>query len=170
MRKTRKFMAIALVISAMLMPFLYFADFAWERAIHRIEMWEKLQHGKMQTIRIETAGLHWMNSGRELLVNGFYFDVYNIRFENSCAIVTGFFDEREREMHFAFAQNQKPVETDGSGSSLIAYWLQKEWHDTIWQLDFSLHQLSVTTSHSYYFHRLSERIVAALEHPPQRLA
>lgn len=170
MQKVRKSMAIAMVFTAMLMPLLYLADFGLERAIHRMEMWEKLQHSRLDTIRVKAAELRWMNPDKELLVNGTFFDVYDIRIENGWATVSGFFDERERAMHLAFANSEKPGKATGNDSSLIAQWLQKEWYETVWQLHLSRQQLLVAKGHSFCLHNPICRTIAVPDQPPKLFA
>lgn len=118
---------IVLAIVAMLLPAWYAADFLIERTLHRIDMWQKVEQSMLQTIRIDSAAIHWTKEGRELIVDNEYFDVATIRYENGVAIISGVFDERESAMHAAFAKAQQQHQSNDGDSGRMAQWLLKHW-------------------------------------------
>jgi hypothetical protein len=164
-----KYLAVLAVGVALSAPLLYLADFAFERAHHRVEMWEKLRHSKLDTIRVETSGLRWMKPGKELLVKGSYFDVYDIRYENGWAIVTGFFDSRETDMHEAFAKGGAHEKAQGKTPSLIAHWLQKQWHQSNWQVRLSPWRSIIAKPVCFIDKQLPFRVLATPDRPPRRM-
>lgn len=118
---------VVLAIIAVLLPAWYAADFLVERTLHRIEMWQKVEHSLLQTIRLDSAEIHWTKKGRELIVNNEYFDVASFRYENGIAIISGVFDERESAMHAAFAKAQENHQSNDGDSGRMAQWLLKHW-------------------------------------------
>jgi hypothetical protein len=143
------------------------ADFAFERAHHRIEMRQKLQYGKLDTIRVETSALRWMKLNKELLVDGSYFDVNEIRYEKGWAIVTGFFDKRETDMHVAFSKGGAHEKAQGKTPSLIANWLQKQWHQSNWQVRFFAWQTMMVKPFCFIDEQIMFRVLATPDRPPQ---
>ncbi|WP_416440962.1 hypothetical protein [Phnomibacter sp. MR] len=116
-----------LAIVAMLLPAWYAADFLIERTLHRMDMWQKVEQSMLQTIRIDSAAIHWTKEGRELIVDNEYFDVATIRYEKGVAIISGVFDERESAMHAAFAKAQQQHQSNDGDSGRMAQWLLKHW-------------------------------------------
>lgn len=112
---------------AILVPVWYALDFVAERTVHRMEMYERMESAQFQTIVLDSSSIVWKKNGRELLVNHEYFDVATIRYENGKAIISGVFDERETNMHEAFAQAQQQNNSNDSCPGFMAKWLMKHW-------------------------------------------
>jgi sensor histidine kinase regulating citrate/malate metabolism len=126
-----------LALLAILAPVWYALDFVAERALHRMDMHEHMESAQLQTIVLDSATIVWKKKGRELLVNQEYFDVASIRYEQGKAIVSGVFDERETDMHEAFAQTQQQNNNNHSGPGLMAQWLMKHWLQPMYDFSFS---------------------------------
>jgi hypothetical protein len=126
-----------LALLAILVPVWYALDFVAERAAHRMEMHERMESAQLQTIVLDSASIVWKKKDRELLVNKEYFDVASIQYKNGKAIIRGVFDERETEMHEAFAQAQQQNNNNHSGPGLMAQWLMKHWLQPIHDFSFT---------------------------------
>lgn len=126
-----------LALLAILVPVWYALDFVAERAMHRMEMYESMESAQLQTIVLDSASIVWKKEGRELLVNNEYFDVASIRYEHGKATISGVFDERETDMHEAFAKAQQQNNDNNSGPGLMAQWLMKYWLQPIHDFSFS---------------------------------
>lgn len=164
-----KYLALLAVGLAMSVPLLYLADFALERAHHRVEMWEKLKHSQLDTIRVKTSALRWMKPGKELLVKGSYFDVYDIRYEKEWAIVTGFFDDKETDMHLAFANGETQEKAPGKAPSLIAHWLQKQWHQSNWEVKLFAKRSILARPVCFIDEQLPYQVIATPDRPPRQM-
>jgi hypothetical protein len=116
-----------LALLAVLAPVWYALHFVAERAAHRIEMKEQMAHSNLQTVVIDSATIQWKKKDRELLVNNKYFDVASIRYENGKAIIRGVFDDRETEMHKAFARAQQQNNGNKGAPHNMVHWLLKLW-------------------------------------------
>lgn len=116
-----------LALLSIMVPLLYAIDFAIERGLHRLEMFQKMKHATLQTIVVDSATITWKKKGRELLLNNEYFDVANIRYEHGKAIIQGIFDDRETDMHESFANAQQQNKQNNSGPVKMVQWLMKHW-------------------------------------------
>lgn len=122
----RNIAAICIGFSLMA-PMLYSVQFYAERMLHRVEMWRTAEKGLLQTINLDSAQIHWTKKNRELIVNGEYFDIVSISYNNGIATIQGVFDHEETEMHEAFAASQERDGQKGHATQQIAKWLQTCW-------------------------------------------
>jgi hypothetical protein len=126
-RKILKNIAIAMALLALLLPLLYVVDFAVEKTLHRLEVRRQVRQASMQTLVLDAAQIRWVEKGREILVQGEYFDVEEIRYENGKAFITGFFDHRETNMHRAFSAKQNATKNPAGSAPHMARWLLQLW-------------------------------------------
>ena len=61
-------------------------------------MKEELEKGMLQRITISKDDLHWVEQGKEILVNGKMFDVEDLVHEGNYVTVTGLYDEDETSL------------------------------------------------------------------------
>ncbi len=61
-------------------------------------MREKLEEQLLQTIRIVESEIHWVENGKEILVNGEMFDIESYNLEDGVYTITGLFDAEETRL------------------------------------------------------------------------
>ncbi|MBL0145066.1 MAG: hypothetical protein IPP48_04190 [Chitinophagaceae bacterium] len=62
------------------------------------EMEKKLEKSLLTTLTIPKKNVHWIENGKELVINGEMFDVKNYSVQNEYLIVCGLFDEYEKQL------------------------------------------------------------------------
>lgn len=124
----RKHLAIWVVLTALAAPFISYLHFTISRAIHRHHMWEMAEQSHTETLLLPKNTLVWVKKGKEILVNGTYFDVKKITYKNDWATVTGIYDHVEKQLEQQFAQEQH-----SDANHLPAMAKLKPW----WQLNFT---------------------------------
>ena len=58
-------------------------------------MKENLEKQLLQTITLDDQHIHWVEKGKELLINGKLFDVENMEAQNGTIVFTGLYDDEE---------------------------------------------------------------------------
>lgn len=82
-----------------LMPVLFSACFTVQLKIARQEAMEKLEKSMLQTIRLQKKDFTWEKKGKEIRINGKFFDIKSIRKEKGVYVITGIYDEQEDLLH-----------------------------------------------------------------------
>lgn len=80
---------------------------------HEHEICERLEQSHLQTIKINEADLVWVKKGKEIIVDGQYFDVKSYTIEQGKFIAEGIFDTVEKDIKAKskkLAQNQSQQE------------------------------------------------------------
>ena len=107
----------------MLAPYVSYLHFSLTRMHHRWQMWEKAEHALEQTLVLDSASLVWEKKGKEIRVNGTFFDVKKIAYRNGKAIVTGIYDHFEKALVKSFEEEQEKQSSDNKqGNNLKKNW------------------------------------------------
>ncbi|HSK11990.1 MAG TPA: hypothetical protein VK907_02190 [Phnomibacter sp.] len=123
----RRVATLAILLS-LLAPLWYSVDFYVSRMQHRLMMWRETEKGMAHDLVLDSATIQWTKKNRELIIDGEYFDITSIRYNNGKAFVTGVFDHEETKMHEAFeAAQQKQESPAGHATQRIADWLMTGW-------------------------------------------
>ncbi len=78
-------------------------------------MKEELESKMLHSITLNSNAIHWVKKGKEIVVDGRYFDVKSIVYTiNGTAIVTGLFDEEETALVQELQKNQKKNNSQGT--------------------------------------------------------
>ncbi len=116
-------LAAGLIVLCLLAPYFCFIRFSVARMVHRHQMWEKAEHALEQTIVLDSASVVWEKKGKEIRLNGEFFDVTSIRYEHGKAILAGVYDYAEKELVRTFEKEQeKNREPLGFASNLNKTW------------------------------------------------
>jgi len=99
------------------------------KGIHHLEMWEYEGEENLQTLKIEASSLEWVKPNKEVLVNGRYFDVKQVTYQNGQALLTGYFDEKEDLMEAIFGLQKNKQNTTTQPYRQLMVWLSL-WHPT----------------------------------------
>ncbi len=109
--------------ACLLAPYVSYLHFSVARMHHRWQMWEKAERAHEQTLVLDSASLVWEKKGREIRVNGTFFDVKKITYRNGKALVTGIYDHFEKALVQSFEQEQKNNNDDSKQANI----LKKGW-------------------------------------------
>jgi len=92
--------------------------------MHRHEMWEEAEKENFETLSLKKTTIVWVKKGREIWVNGSYFDVKDIRYETDSAFVTGIYDHKEQALALQFEREQQSRSNDSPAMSKVKNWWQ----------------------------------------------
>ena len=79
-------------------PLFLFLGFSIKQKLVQFEMREKMENSRLQTITLKVNKLHWVNEGKEILLDGKLFDVESFTVSNTDITLTGLFDGKEDRM------------------------------------------------------------------------
>lgn len=130
MRKQVSFyrrLAIIIIGISLMAPMLYSVHFYAERMLHRMHMWKQAEHKKLETFVVDSASIQWAKKNRELILNGEYFDIVSIHYQNGKATIKGVFDHKETEMHKAFTATNEKNNGNDHATRQLANWLLTGW-------------------------------------------
>jgi hypothetical protein len=139
----------ALLLAAMLAPLLYVAFHLASISSHRVTMHNLLKTSMLQTITLDSASIAWAEYGREILVNGLYFDVEYFEFSNGKAAITGMYDEQEEILHQQLREAQSSSPAFAWQSGQVVKWLLTLWALAATQQSTACNCLPVFLKHDF---------------------
>jgi hypothetical protein len=80
------------------LPFFFFLAFTISQQVIRHRMKEQLEKGMLQSVTIAEKDLHWVEHGREILLNGKMFDVEEMVYHDKLVTIRGLYDEDETSL------------------------------------------------------------------------
>ncbi len=86
------------LLTMVLMPMLVCVYFLVKQQCIKAEMEEKLEACSLLTITLLKKNIHWMEQGKELIVQGELFDVKEVTQKNDSLVISGLFDSAEKEI------------------------------------------------------------------------
>ena len=107
-----------LLLLLALIPLLFAAVFLIQQQIIRHEMKEKLEQQSLHTIALTAKDFHWMEEGKEIMVDGSMFDVHSFTQKNGTYFFTGLFDDEETALIQQFEKNN---DSDSGNKTLIRF-------------------------------------------------
>lgn len=120
-------MAGWLILLVFMTPCVSYLHFSISRCMHRHEMWEETEKENFETLTLKKATIVWVKKGTEILVNGSYFDVKDIRYEKDSAFVTGIYDYEEQALARQFELEQQSRSNDSPAMSKVKNWWQQTY-------------------------------------------
>lgn len=162
--KLLKSISAVFLLLLVMMPLLFAALFEAQRMVIRHEMVEAMEKPQLVTISLNAAEVRWHQKGKEIIVDGEFFDVKSVTHLNGKVVFTGLFDKQEKQLH---KKVNDGFEKQMHGkSTLIAKLLLSAFIDT--SLSFSLDtQLPQLTHNSLYHVSYSTHFSVILKPPPQ---
>ena len=97
----KKITGFALLL-LILAPVLLFLGFSIKQKLIQVEIRDKMETSRLQTITIKMDKLQWVNERKEILISGKLFDVEFFTVSNDNIILTGLFDGKEDELQQHF--------------------------------------------------------------------
>lgn len=123
-RLLKKIGTVVLLLTGFL-PVLMFVFFLFKQHCIYYEMKKQLEKEHLQTIRIPEKEVHWIKSGKEILVEGKMFDLESFSQENGYYRFTGLFDETETDLVNQLRNNfQQPNDPSLLWLAAFFHWLQ----------------------------------------------
>ena len=112
-----------------LIPVLFVCCFLIQQQIIRHEMKEKLEQQSLHTITATAKDFHWMEEGKEIMVDGKMFDIHSYSQKNGTYFFTGLFDEEETSL---VQQLEKTTDRTHDNKTLIRFFqlLQSGFYST----------------------------------------
>lgn len=101
-----------------LIPALFACILHIQQQIIRHEMKEKLEQQSLHTISVSAKDFHWMEDGKEIMVNGSMFDIHSYTQKNGTYFFTGLFDDEETAL---IQQLEKNNDSDSGNKTLIRF-------------------------------------------------
>ena len=158
----------ALALLLLLAPLVGGVYLPLKQALHWYQMEEALEQCSLHTLKIPKIAVQWVKPGKEILVQGRFFDVKSIAWQSDTAIITGLFDEEEKKIEQQLGQlaksQQQPVKT---GTSVMAGMLLLPWPPA-----FTLTPLLAKPAHravAYYDGPIAHGHLCPLLKPPAPL-
>jgi hypothetical protein len=105
----------SILVGVFMIPTLFLALSVLQQKWIAWEMTEKLEHQQLHTLRIASHQLHWVKTGKEILVDGKLFDVKSFSTQGSYVQVHGLFDEEETKL---VQQINRQLQNDQTGRHL----------------------------------------------------
>jgi hypothetical protein len=76
-------------------PFIFLLFILIQQKTIQIKMKEKLEAAALHKVMIHENNIHWLKTGKEILLNGKMFDIHHIELKNNIYNITGLYDEEE---------------------------------------------------------------------------
>jgi len=160
----RKILAFSmlLIVAAPLFSFIYFF-YTEKQARHQME--EKLEKAALQQVVLPLSDLHWIEDGKEALVNGKYFDVESFVLSTDHIVLTGLFDSKEDKLH---SQLKKifQVEEEPSLFGNMAVFMFFPVYFESGSVQSPVHWQTVSNRYLGYTEKIPSSPVADITHPP----
>lgn len=96
-----------MICIAATVPMFLSAFFLGGRAVLRHAMREKIQSHELVSLEIPGSAIHWVEKGKELVIDGRMFDVRSIRYEGDTCLLTGLFDDDETTLYTQLARSEE---------------------------------------------------------------
>lgn len=93
-----KHIAIVFLLAVFSMPLLTPAVWQLKQSYVQWQMQEALEKQELVHIKIKTTDIKWVKNKKECVINGEMFDVKKHEIVNDETILTGLFDEKEKEI------------------------------------------------------------------------
>ncbi len=81
------------------MPVILTVMFQVQRAIVRHRMEEALEKKQLVTITLKTDEVRWHKKGKEIIINGEFFDIKSFTISGTTINFTGLYDKQEKQLH-----------------------------------------------------------------------
>lgn len=161
MKKLKKILPASLLLLITSIPFSFTAYFFAKQKMIQHEMKEKLEQSSLHTISVPENEIHWMKTGKEILVDGKMFDVKSYSVNNGFYFLKGLFDDDEtilvKQIENSTRQNNE------SGSRLLVQIFQllqsiyPENHDM---------NITINDSNEYEYYRKPSNIISQFKTIP----
>ncbi len=96
--KKNKLLSLITLLILVMMPAFISSYYLVQQIMIRHEMKEQLEVKSLQTFRIADQNISWVKKGKELIIEGKFFDVKYFKIIGDSAEVTGLFDEMESSL------------------------------------------------------------------------
>lgn len=102
-------------------PVLFAIGFQLRQAVLKERMKQRLEAGCMVSLILPADDLHWMEEGKELVINGELFDIKTIAYNRSLGTVyiTGLYDKDEKVLYEELARITQEDMKDEPGVSFL---------------------------------------------------
>ena len=117
---TKRISAYLLLLLAAI-PLIYILIVRVQQQSIRHRMKERLEANDLHSVTISENDVHWINNGKELLINGRLFDVWSSHLRNGVYVFSGLYDEEETSF---LGQIQKDQQNNNGNSKQLAQLFQ----------------------------------------------
>ncbi|MBY0476874.1 MAG: hypothetical protein K2Q24_04455 [Chitinophagaceae bacterium] len=108
-----KHIATVFLLACISIPLLMPAVWQLKQTYVQWEMLEKMEKEELVQIKIKTADVNWVKYKKECIINGDMFDVKQLKVTGDELLLTGLFDEKEKEIKKQledFTKNQQQAD------------------------------------------------------------
>lgn len=95
-------------------PFLFSFKYLVDEKLIRMESEERMKEEKLQTVTLRANAIRWARYGKEIILDGKYFDIRTYTVQGELATLTGHFDEKESNLQ----EEYKEATEDAGNRSL----------------------------------------------------
>ncbi len=98
MQPLKKNITVLVLMLLLVIPILFsVVDIVKQKILHNTNT-ERFNTETLQTITIAKENLHWVKKGKEIIINGKYFDVKSYTTDGNKIMLTGFYDTPEDKL------------------------------------------------------------------------
>lgn len=157
---------ILLIITGI--PFFLSVLFIGNQQYVRHQMKEQLEKKNLISLTIPASNLHWYKAGKELLIDGQFFDVKSIHMlEGKRYQVTGLFDHAEKQLHEMLTKSMRE-EPGNDTQPLLLVKLFSSFNAILQkEAPFNYFPLVLKNKNSIYTYHLSQWFMPVISPPPQ---
>lgn len=87
--------------------------------LNHLRLERQMEKEYSQTIRVSSHSFTWIREGKEILIEGRWFDVHSFRKEGNEIVFTGLYDEKEKEWMQKLHDNSSSDRKNHSAVSLL---------------------------------------------------
>jgi hypothetical protein len=119
MKPNYKHIILVFMVLTSSAPFLLPGSFMVQRAFLIHEMKEKLENSALQVVQADAASVKWYKKGKECWIDNRLFDVKELRKDGDKLVLTGLFDDKEKNIIASMESVSAPLPKEKERSNAI---------------------------------------------------
>jgi hypothetical protein len=167
--KLLKYITISIWLTALLLPLITPVILQLQQRYVQWEMMEALEEKELITVSVSATAIHWLNKGKECLIDGNMFDVKNSKREGDQLILTGLYDEKEKQLEEQLLTHTKEQQKKQNHSHAVKLLLQIAAINKAVVFDYKLQQQPSTYT-SFFKSTVYNSPFKGTTTPPPRLS
>ena len=126
----KKIAAILLLLSGCVpLLFIIFFHIQQQRIHHKME--EAIEEHVLYSINVAEKKVHWIEKGKEIIIDGRMFDIKTLKFKDGVYTFTGLFDDEETLLVKQLEEKHKGGSvSDNKMMTLLFQWLRSVFNET----------------------------------------
>lgn len=167
--KLLKYITAFIWLTALLLPLVTPLVLQVQQRFVQWEMLEALEKKELITITAAASTIHWVKKEKECMINGEMFDVKRMEQQGDKLILTGLYDEKEKQIKKQLLTQTKEQQKDKRSSQVVKLILQTALVNKTEIFDYKQAELPVTYI-SVYRNSYYQSPFKGTATPPPRLS